>query len=94
MTPNNYTVGDTVRLTATFKDWNGKLVDPSSVKVIIYDSRYNKLEEIIVTKEPDTVGIYTCDYVFNTSGDFIYEWNGDINGTPSLTRRRIRTSFE
>lgn len=95
MTPNHYLVGDTVRLTANFKDWEGQLVDPSQVKIIIYDSRYNKLNEFeITTQGRADKGKYFFDYQFDKSGDFIYEFYATIDGTPSLARKRVRVSFE
>lgn len=78
-----------MRLMAEFKDWDGENVDPETVKLIIYDYRYNKLDEREVSLGNKTsVGTYFYDYVFN-AGEFIYEWLATINQTPSLIRKRI-----
>ncbi|MFC3883741.1 hypothetical protein ACFOU2_09610 [Bacillus songklensis] len=84
-----YQAGNTVRLAAEFKDWDGENVDPETIKLIIYDYRYNKLDEReIQTENRTSIGAYYYDYIFN-EGEFIYEWLATINRTPSLIRKRI-----
>lgn len=88
----SYQSGNTVRLKAEFKDWNGNNIDPDVIKLIIYDSRYQKLQEIEVpASNKVNVGMYFYDYVFE-AGLFIYEWLATIGGTPSLIRKRISIS--
>ncbi|MDM5333446.1 hypothetical protein QUF56_09425 [Ureibacillus composti] len=87
-----YQAGNTVRLTAEFKDWEGVSIDPETVKLIIYDYRYTKLSEFEVpTANRINVGTYFYDHVFET-GLFIYEWLATIDGKPSLVRKQISIS--
>jgi hypothetical protein len=85
-----YLDGNTVRLTCKFSDWDGAIANPSIVKLIIYNSRYQKINEFSLgpgNKTPD--GAFYFDWIPVDTGEFIYEWYAELDGTPSLTRERI-----
>ena len=85
--------GNTVRLTAQFKDWDEVAVDPTLIKLIIYDSKYTKLNEYIVGVATKlTTGSYYYDYVTTVVADFVYEWYAEIDGLPSLKRSWLSVS--
>ena len=94
--PNIYQAGNTVRLMCVFEDFDGNRVNPSSVKIILYDNKYQKLQESLLSSG---YRIGTGEYVYNyiTSSDseqrIVYEWFGEINGLPSLKRSTFRTVF-
>lgn len=43
-----YQRGDTIKLTCTFYNFNNVAVDPTEIKIIIYDSTYTKISETIL----------------------------------------------
>lgn len=95
-TQNVYQAGNTVRLECTFKDFNGVKVNPDNVKIIFYDYRYVKLEEFLLTLDNQSeTGVYFFNYVTPTGNEqrIIYEWQGFLNGFPSLKRGSFRTVF-
>lgn len=82
--------GNTVRLQAMFKDFGGDPIDPATVKVILYDRRWTKIHEqtLGAPNKLDT-GQYFYDYVPAAVGTLYYEWNGTIEGQPSLHRSAL-----
>lgn len=92
-----YQSGNTVRLTCTFKNFDGTLLDPDSLKVIIYDQKYTVIQTITnVVKE--STGVYHVDYItpsnvnsFNQK--YYYEWNSLIGGFPAIKRQLLVTHF-
>lgn len=95
MEDNIYLSGNTIRLTATFRDINDNLVDPSSIKVILYNYRYEKINEIpIGTSSKLGVGEYFYDYKTPMEEQrIIYEWYGEIEGNTALQRGSFQTKF-
>ena len=95
-TPNVYHAGNTIRLKCIFEDFDGNRVNPSNVKIILYDNKYQKLQESFLSSG---YRVGTGEYVYNyiTSSDseqrIVYEWFGEINGLPSLKRSTFRTVF-
>lgn len=85
-----YQQNNTIRFTANFKDWDNVDVDPALIKFILYDSRYNKLDEYSIGQANKlSVGNYYFDFVANDVGNFVYEWYSEIGGTPSVKRARF-----
>lgn len=82
--------GNTARLTAQFNDWDDAPIDPDIVKVIVYDRKWTKLheQELSVDNRKD-VGNYFYDYVPEEIGRFYIEWQGRIEGQPSLHRSTL-----
>jgi hypothetical protein len=94
---NTYQAGNTIRLTCTFKDFDGTVKkDPDLIKVKIYDQKYSILHEYIVTITNKTgVGDYFWDYTIplDVRGKLYYEWYGEIAGSASLHRQSIKVVF-
>lgn len=89
---NSYITGTTVRLHCTFKDFNDEKIDPQIVKVIIYDYKYNIIEELVAVKRD--IGEYFVDYITPIkSKSLYYEWYGEIDGMPSIKRDGFTTKF-
>lgn len=89
---NTYFTGNTVRLKATFKDFDGILIDPTIIKVIIYDYKYQKISEYVPIKTG--VGTYILNYTTPQEEQrIIYEWYSEIQGSPSLKRGSFKISF-
>ena len=87
-----YQIGNTVRLISEFKDWDGSLVDPVLIKIILYDSQFRKIEEnSIGAANKIEIGKYYFDYVPQITGTIFYEWYGVIDGLPSLKRGTLIT---
>ena len=80
------TIGDTVRLTASFKDWDGKYSDPDDVKIIIYDQ--NKTEIFSDAALKLETGIYYYDYTIelDVSYPLAFAFVGVLAGKPILGR--------
>ncbi|OUS70312.1 hypothetical protein B1748_29190 [Paenibacillus sp. MY03] len=79
--------GNTVRLMATFRDWDDDPIDPDIVKVIIYDRKWQQLSdnELGPGNRIET-GQYFYDHMPDQTGTFYVEWHGRISGQPSLYR--------
>lgn len=91
---SKYQKGNTIKLNATFKDWNNEDIDPTNLKLIIYDSNYTKIDEReVFPSHRMQTGQYYYDYVFDNIGYFYYEWNATIDGTPSIIRNSIEISM-
>lgn len=68
---NAFDVGDTVRLTATFRDPDGNLMDPASVTLQI---RKPSGEVVSVPVVRDSTGVYHGDVTVDESGLWTYRW--------------------
>ncbi len=92
---NSCISGSPIRIRGTFKDFNGNLIDPDSVKCIIYDKAYKKLVEISAKKI--SIGIYECYYTTRFSTDkqtkYFCEMNGTLDGVPNVIRSSFMTRF-
>jgi hypothetical protein len=95
MMENTYLTGNTVRLTATFKDNGGQLKDPNLIKVIFYNYRFEKIEEFVLgSANKVSIGQYFFDYT--TPRDemkIYYEFYGEIAGNPAIQRNGFKTKF-
>jgi hypothetical protein len=95
-TLNVFQAGNTIRLQCTFEDFDGNKINPTNVRIVFYDVKYNKLQEsILSTGNRISTGVYV--YNFRTSSEeekrYVYEWYGEVNGLPSLKRSSFRTIF-
>ena len=82
--------GNTARLLATFKDWDDQPIDPASVKVIIFDRKWQKLQDNdLGPGNRLDVGSYFYDFVPDDTGTYYIEWQGRIEGLPSLHRSTV-----
>lgn len=81
--------GSTIRLKASFYDWNNTLTDPTFVKLRIYEKETQLTEEIPLR---DSLGSYYFDYVPITKNKkLMYEWYAEINGYPNIKRGYFTT---
>jgi hypothetical protein len=93
MITNTYQSGNTVRLSCEFYDFDKEMKDPTIIKLKIYDYKYNLLDEFtnVIRSE---MGKYYFDYVTDVDNKtYIYEWYGELDGTPSLRRGSFITKF-
>ncbi len=82
-------IGNTVRLKAEFKDFNGEYVSPENVILRIYDVYKKQVGEDIPVS-PSGVGKYQYDYVIpDIAGTLYFEFVGTIGGLPILGRATI-----
>ena len=88
-------IGDTIRLKAEFRNFNGELIDIENPKVVVYDSN----REVILAAEPERVGEgkYQYDLIvpdYKEAGKqkepLVFEFSGEIGGQPVVGR----SSFE
>jgi hypothetical protein len=88
------TVGDTIRLKASFYNWNGNLVDPEEITVSFFDSNKSRIGEEVplnLTAAKESAGIYHYDYIVPSGHSRIYfEFKGEIDGKPSVERGELR----
>ncbi len=92
-----YQAGNTVRFSCSFWDF-GKVgkVEPSNVRFIVYSARYDEIIAEIPVSERTEEGGYFVDYTLpNDRGidQIIYEWNGIVDGLPSIYRDTIGIVF-
>lgn len=89
-----YVAGTTVRLQCKFYDFDKNLIDPARVKLIIYDSKYTKINEfenVVRVSE----GTYQYDYVSeSTDRRLYYEFYGEIAGNPAINRQALDFRFD
>ncbi len=82
-------IGNTVRLKAEFKDFNGEYVSPENVILRIYDGYRKQIGEDIPVS-PIAVGKYQYDYVIpDVVGTLYFEYVGTIGGLPILGRAAV-----
>ena len=92
---NVYLTGNTIRLFAEFRDLDGQLVDIMFPKLTIYNSKYKNILEVNLNDDNKiSTGKYFYD--FKTSLEpkrIIYEFSGELDGTPTLDRNSFVTRF-
>lgn len=88
----NVLSGNTILLESVFYDWEGALIDPSSVTVTIYNSKLVSIEEL----EPQNIrkGYYTVLYTVPDVGTYTYEFKGIIEGKPYINRASFTVKFK
>ena len=87
-----YFQGDTVRLKATFPDFDGQPFDPTDLRVRIFDRQWRQIGADITTDIVRLdVGVYIAPYTLPVGVDWIaYEWSGrDATGRPVVARRTL-----
>jgi hypothetical protein len=87
--------GDTVRLKCHFKTFDGQLIDPTDVKLTIYDSNNQQIEQISLTdSDKENVGVFYYDYVLpDDKQEIIFEFRGLYNDNPILKREKVKIQF-
>ena len=91
------TSGDTIRLKATFYDWDGVLADPTAITVTFYDSSKTAIgTAVTLTLETAKIstGVYFYDYTVPSGyTKMYYEFNGTVDGDPSIERGELRVTW-
>ncbi|MGE6259218.1 hypothetical protein ACQKCU_15150 [Heyndrickxia sporothermodurans] len=87
--------GDTIRLKCHFRTFDNKSVDPSDVKLTIYNKDKAQVEQIPLTdSDKESVGVYFYDYTPASKLDeFIFEFAGSVNSKPILSRGKVQIKF-
>jgi len=85
--------GNTVRLKAEFRDYDGKPVDPQNVKVIVYNQ--NKIPIFTEDAVRESEGVYYYDYTitFDEGSPIAFEFNGSLDGHPVLGRQTLSPTW-
>jgi len=84
---------DTVRLVVQFRDFNGNAINPTDVKLTIYDLQEEIIEAITNGIVDLTQGNYQYDYTDTTGSDFVFEFSGVFNDKPVLARQEVKIKF-
>ena len=74
-----FDIGDITRLTVTFKNLAGTVVDPTTVKIQIKLPESTVVEYIYLIDAEiikDSVGIYHIDFLITQGGIHYYKWSG------------------
>lgn len=87
--------GDTIRLQCHFKSFAGQSVDPTNIKLTIYDKNKNQVEQYELDETNKiNVGVYFYDYSPPLELDeFIFEFKGVYNDKPIIARDKIEIKF-
>lgn len=92
-----YQFGNTVKLEAFFKDFDGNPVDPSNIKLIVYDSKFGVVSSITITSENRVeLGHYYYLYTLPAGTNpktIYYEWYAEIQGSPTVKRESLKLVF-
>ncbi len=87
-----YFQGDTVRLKATFPDFDGQLFDPTNLRVRIFDARWQQIgQDIVADIARLEQGVFICPYTLPVGQTLVfYEWSGlDAAGRPVVCAATI-----
>jgi len=89
-------IGDTIRLKAKFRTWNGIAADPENTELRIYDKNRRQIGETISisSEHRTTPGAYQYDFTVPDQGSPIYyEFSGLLEDKPILARGRIEVDW-
>ena len=90
-----YISGNTVKLSAEFRNLENMLIDAEFPKLIIYNYKWEKLEEITLT-DANKEGTGKYAYYYPTPlkpTRIIYEFKGEMSGMVALDRGEFTTRF-
>lgn len=87
--------GDTVRLKVHFKTFTGESIEPTDIKLTIYDTNKNLIEEIPITDtNKESLGVYFYDYILpDDKPEIVFEFRGLQNNKPILVRDSVKIQF-
>lgn len=86
--------GDTVRLKCHFRTFDGQSVEPAEVKLKIYDTNKQQIEQVTLTDTNKENGVYFYDYVLpDDKQEIIFEFRGLYNEKPILSRGKVKIQF-
>lgn len=94
------TIGNTIRLTATFKNFAGVLTDVTgdavTVRILQSTDPFDQIGSDITTGIVKvSTGVYRLDYTIplDSPRSFIYEFSGDVEGSTELGRKKVSVTF-
>ena len=92
------TIGNTVRITATYRDWDGDPADPVTAKFTIYSGERATKEEVDLDMVADRVGVgvYRRFYTVTGAGPgplHIEAQGVDSDGRPIVGRVQVSRSW-
>lgn len=95
MNVQTFHIGNTLRFTASFKNWSDQLADPDSVLFRMYDSDYTLLKTVSASKSSTGVfyALWTIPNSSKRSDVYIYEWYATLENTPDVYRGMVKAIF-
>ncbi len=88
-----YLIGDTIRLTVEFRNFDGDLESPADVTITIYDGS----RTVVATDDvlPYEEGKFRYDYTIpaDPPGPLYYEFAGELGGKPIVAREILERSW-
>lgn len=89
--------GNSVRLSATFKDFAGTLTDPTgTITFKVFDLKRNQIGSTVNLSggNHSGTGVYRYDYTvpLGTKQSLVYEFAGLIGGLPAITRKVLQVT--
>lgn len=82
--------GNTARLTALIKDFDGAVLAPDSINFKVFDHKYQQISSTPVSLDNRTSsGKYFTYYQPEQNGMLIIEWHCVKDGIPSLCRSKM-----
>lgn len=89
-------IGDTIRLRAEFRTWDGLAADPENIELRIYDKDRRQIGETISISSGHrtALGAYQYDFIVpNQSSPVYYEFSGLLEDAPIVARSRIEVDW-
>lgn len=84
--------GNTLKVEGAFNDFNGSILIPENVKVILYDAGRAKIETTVPIYDSE-LGKYVCYIKVETPGSYYIEIYGEKDSMPILDRRKIQIAW-
>ncbi len=93
-----YLQGNTMRITAEFRDFANVLANPTTLDFTVYTNSFTLVstESLNLVDTKVSEGVYQHDYVMDAldyNKVYIIEMKGVINDKPSLNRKAITVKF-
>lgn len=89
-------IGNTIKLRAEFKDFDGIPYDPTDITLTVYDDNRVLVSGPISLGEGNKIsnGVYEYDYTIPAGNtNLVYEFKGLIGGKPVLGRSKISRTW-
>ncbi len=92
---NSYQSGNTIKITATFKDEGGNIFDPAFIPSLkLYSGDYSLIDTFTPVKESEGIYHYFLTLPEDTHPEmYIYEWKTLVDGKPVLKRQQLKVDF-
>jgi len=87
---DEYEVGSTIKLTVTFKDYDGNLINPTTVTLIIILPSGSTVSIAVDSIYNEGLGIYYANYTITEVGDHTYTYTGE---TPAIDFSEVHSGF-